>query len=299
MGKYGQKELQMFVKLIQKMDKENGNDWFSNELIKSFKIVNQATDTNTVRRIDTNTKWLVHYQKIDIPLTQKIDYSFISDGYKSVKEQLHLDNIQMIRARYGKTNPKGHIDFNEFCRFAHYQFEELLNHYFYLYEKNHGEEVKRLWVNFVAKVELLEIDYDRYRKNSRRNRDNRLEVFFKNLNDDDKSLYISQAERYYRPYGNSKIGYANKRYFFEQMHRWNSKEALWSFPITEFLAWYRNEISHRNSFNRHTNNSEKKSQEYLEFKKKKDFDLINTTLVECVARIRSEYTYLEESPNRI
>ena len=54
-----------------------------------------------------------------------IDYSFIPQ--ESIHNQLESDFREMLRFRYGTRSHK--TDFYEFCKFAHFQIEALLNEY--------------------------------------------------------------------------------------------------------------------------------------------------------------------------
>ncbi len=95
---------------------KQGNEWFLKELQKKYGV-------STESDIETRLKNIEIYLQIDG--IEIIDYSEIKDN--AIREQLTRDCIEMHRHRLGKVNHK--IDFDEFCRYAHYQAEEMINYY--------------------------------------------------------------------------------------------------------------------------------------------------------------------------
>lgn len=67
---------------------------------------------------------------------KNIDYSFITDD--ALREQLESDFREMMRFRYGTRSHK--IDFKEFCKYAHFQLEALVNDYMEVWSLNENGE---------------------------------------------------------------------------------------------------------------------------------------------------------------
>ena len=68
---------------------------------------------------------------------QQLDYSFIQST--AVKDMLVSDFREMMRYRYGTRSHKA--DFTEFCKYAHYQLEELVNYFMEAWSLNEHDEV--------------------------------------------------------------------------------------------------------------------------------------------------------------
>jgi hypothetical protein len=113
--------LQKLIELIKEVLKEPKNKWFKEALLADiFGLSDDPDDKSWIAKINLIEQYL------SIDGFQVIDYSFIEND--RVRNQLICDNIEMSRHRLGKRT--GKVDFEEYCRFATLQIEELLN-YFY------------------------------------------------------------------------------------------------------------------------------------------------------------------------
>lgn len=116
-------DLEYLLKLLAEIKKEGGNEWFWDKLNNSY-LAETAHNKDFYIGIAKNVESIKKYLLIDvIPL---IDYSDIED--KVVREQLERDCVEMGKYRLGKINDR--IKFDEFCRYAHLQAEELINYFF-------------------------------------------------------------------------------------------------------------------------------------------------------------------------
>ncbi len=113
--------LQKLIELIKEVLKDPKNKWFKEALLADiFGLSDDPDDKSWIAKINLIEQYL------SIDGFQVIDYSFIEND--RVRNQLICDNIEMSRHRLGKRT--GKVDFEEYCRFATLQIEELLN-YFY------------------------------------------------------------------------------------------------------------------------------------------------------------------------
>lgn len=115
--------LKSTIDKIVQLSKQNQE--FDTELRKRLKITSSAKSVYDVERIANIEKYLGLDFSVDTK-TSNVDYSFIK--LPDVKAQLISDNREMMRFRYGTRYHE--IDFAEFCRFAHFQIEMLLNYYY-------------------------------------------------------------------------------------------------------------------------------------------------------------------------
>ena len=118
MGKYNKESLEKLLILIDEICRIDENFWFKEALIKKTLISDTKSD------IIIKLRNIEKYLKIDG--LEIIDYSEISN--ENVRRQLFRDSVEMSKYRLGKINDT--INFDEFCRYAHMQAEELIN-YFY------------------------------------------------------------------------------------------------------------------------------------------------------------------------
>ena len=115
--------LKSTIDKIVQLSKQNQE--FDTELRKRLKITSSAKSVYDVERIANIEKYLALDFYVDTK-TSNVDYSFIT--LPDVKAQLISDNREMMRFRYGTRYHE--IDFAEFCRYAHFQIEMLLNYYY-------------------------------------------------------------------------------------------------------------------------------------------------------------------------
>ena len=113
------------------------NPEFDSELRKRLDITSSAKSVYDEERIVRIEKYLGFDFYVDTK-TSNVDYSFIK--LPDVKAQLISDNREMMRFRYGTRYYE--IDFAEFCRYAHFQIEMLLNYYYDIANKSDLNSIK-------------------------------------------------------------------------------------------------------------------------------------------------------------
>ena len=113
------------------------NPEFDSELRKRLDITSSAKSVYDEERIVRIEKYLGLDFYVDTK-TSNVDYSFIK--LPDVKAQLISDNREMMRFRYGTRYHE--IDFAEFCRYAHFQVEMLLNYYYDIANKSDLNSIK-------------------------------------------------------------------------------------------------------------------------------------------------------------
>lgn len=123
-----QKNLRLLLKFLEDLLQQEGNEWFHDELALLFskKIITEKDNGIKLSAIT-----LKQYGSIDsyletglIPI---IDYSSISEP--KTRFQLERDAIEMGKCRI--SNFHKNISFREFCKYAHFQCEELVNYFFH------------------------------------------------------------------------------------------------------------------------------------------------------------------------
>ena len=127
--------LKSTIDKIVQLSKQNQE--FDTELRKRLKITSSAKSIYDVERIANIEKYLGLDFYVDTK-TSNVDYSFIK--LPDVKAQLISDNREMMRFRYGTRYHK--INFAEFCRYAHFQIEMLLNYYYNIANKSDLNSIK-------------------------------------------------------------------------------------------------------------------------------------------------------------
>lgn len=122
-------KLKSTIDKIVQLSKQNPE--FDAELRKRLNITSSAKSVYDEDRIVRIEKYLGLDFYVDTK-TSNVDYSFIK--LPDVKAQLISDNREMMRFRYGTRYHE--IDFAEFCRYAHFQIEMLLNYYYDIANKS-------------------------------------------------------------------------------------------------------------------------------------------------------------------
>lgn len=119
--------LKLLLEFISKIIEHEGNEWFHDELailfskkFKSEKDTGIKLSAITIKELGSIEKYL------DEGLIPIIDYSKIADS--RVKFQLERDAIEMGKCRL--SNYVDIISFEKFCKYAHFQSEELINYYY-------------------------------------------------------------------------------------------------------------------------------------------------------------------------
>lgn len=106
----------------------------------SIETNNKLSNTDNQR-----LKNIEQYLALDFAIDSKapsIDFSFVTD--ENVRLQLIADNREMYRYRYGTRSHK--IDFSEFCKYAHFQLEALVN---YRFIKAFGDDMAAIKDNII------------------------------------------------------------------------------------------------------------------------------------------------------
>jgi hypothetical protein len=141
--------LTKLLTLVKEIQKDPKNKWFKDALLADIFGIDENTDSHTwISKINMIEKYL------SIDGFQVIDYSFIEN--ERVRNQLICDNIEMSRHRLGKRT--GKVDFEEFCRFATLQIEEMLNYFFYKKLNGRQDEIIKYFekkLNKTLNVERL------------------------------------------------------------------------------------------------------------------------------------------------
>lgn len=118
-SKYSKESLSKLLAIIKQIVDDSENTWFKNRLIEMV-VVNEDSISTLSRKM---SKIETH---LSLDGIEMLDYSDIED--EKTRNQLIADSIQMQKYRLGKIDNK--IDFAEYCRYAHYQAEELINYFF-------------------------------------------------------------------------------------------------------------------------------------------------------------------------
>ncbi|ROI09827.1 hypothetical protein EGI11_03465 [Chryseobacterium sp. H3056] len=118
-NKYSKESLEKLVIIIEEIAKDPKNAWFKDNLIDLL-----ISDSDSVETLSQKMSKIETHLSLDGIIV--LDYKGIDD--EKTLRQLTADNIQMQKYRLGKFDNK--IDFAEYCRYAHYQAEELINYFF-------------------------------------------------------------------------------------------------------------------------------------------------------------------------
>lgn len=117
--KYSKDSLTKLLSIVKQITDVSDYSWFKNKLIEML-----TDDENSIGTLSKKMSKIETHLSLDG--IEVLDYSDIED--ESTKNQLIADNVQMQKYRLGKID--NHIDFAEYCRYAHYQAEELINYFF-------------------------------------------------------------------------------------------------------------------------------------------------------------------------
>jgi hypothetical protein len=126
MLKYKKESLEKLLLLIYEICNVEDNLWFKQSLENTFSNSANSNTSDVVVKLNSIEKYL------SIDGIEIINYSEIEN--EVVKNQLIRDCIEMSKFRLGKINNV--INFDEYCRYAHMQAEELLNYYYQSKFKN-------------------------------------------------------------------------------------------------------------------------------------------------------------------
>jgi hypothetical protein len=194
MSQINKESLEKLLQFISDICERDENEWFLKELQSNLsKFGPTYSNGSNSEQFDKIEKYL----KLDG--FKVIDYSEVQN--ERVRNQLFRDSIEMSKYRLGKFNDK--VNFDEFCRYACRQTEELLNYFF-------------------------------------------CEKFNNNIND--ANIFITKHWQEYRPPNSKKIGaismHAKSTGFLSE---YGFKYTSLSRTL-DFLRDFRNELSHRNSY---------------------------------------------------
>ncbi|WP_294920631.1 hypothetical protein [uncultured Prevotella sp.] len=128
-------KLKSTIDKIVQLSKQNTE--FDAELRKRLNTTSSAKSVYDEERIERIEKYLGLDFYVDTK-TSNVDYSFIK--LPDVRALLISDNREMMRFRYGTRYHE--IDFAEFCRYAHFQIEMLLNYYYDIANKSDLDSIK-------------------------------------------------------------------------------------------------------------------------------------------------------------
>lgn len=132
--------LRLLLEFISKILEQEGNEWFHDELAILFSKKFKSEKDTGIKLSAVTIKELGSIEKyLDEGLIPIIDYSNISD--ERVKFQLERDAIEMGKCRL--SNYVDSISFEKFCKYAHFQSEELINYYFFKSSSGEVEKVKK------------------------------------------------------------------------------------------------------------------------------------------------------------
>lgn len=152
---YKKETLKNLLSLIEQICKEPDNKWFETELKEILNTTLSDLNQRQLKTIEKIEKYL------DLEGIDSIDYSLIKD--KQVKTQLIRDSLEMSKYRLGLINNK--TNFAEYCKYGHFQAEELINYFYYTYYNNDINKIL-LIINANTKFKsykeitnLSEIDY--------------------------------------------------------------------------------------------------------------------------------------------
>lgn len=132
--------LKLLLEFISKIIDVEGNEWFHDELAILFSKKFKSEKDTGIKLSAVTIKELGSIEKyLDEGLIPIIDYSNISE--ERVKFQLERDAIEMGKCRL--SNYVDAISFEKFCKYAHFQSEELINFYYQKVSNGDVEDAKK------------------------------------------------------------------------------------------------------------------------------------------------------------
>jgi len=150
-------QLKLLLEFIAKILEQEGNEWFHDELAILFSKKFKSEKDTGIKLSAVTIKELGSIEKyLDEGLIPIIDYSMITE--ERVKFQLERDAIEMGKSRL--SNYSDSISFEKFCKYAHFQSEELVNYYFFKTTESSVELAKD------KIVEYTDIERDKIQKKS-------------------------------------------------------------------------------------------------------------------------------------
>ena len=131
-------KLNLLLEFIKRILDQEGNQWFCDELsLLTYKRIFQEKDGDIkfaameMKEIGSVERYI---EKEIIPV---IDYSYITEDY--LRLALRRDSIEMGKYRFGHETEKNR--FINYCKYAHFQFEGIINYYYRKNFKNNLDKI--------------------------------------------------------------------------------------------------------------------------------------------------------------
>ena len=115
---------------------------FGDVVFNETAVKDNSQDKEIGKKINAITQYLALDNQLD-RAESTIDYSWVTDEF--TREQLFADFREMLRYRWNCRSHKA--DFLEFCKFAHFQIEALINYYYRTICHNNLVVIKRHLIN--------------------------------------------------------------------------------------------------------------------------------------------------------
>lgn len=149
--KHDKEQLNKLYDFLCTIIDDDGNKWFVDKLKNKLEINTQSFDHSASHKVDLIEKYLGLDYEID-EFSSIFDYSFVKQEY--VRDELICDNREMLRYRLGVRSHKA--DFGEFCKFAIFQVEMLLNYFYMEVTSNNFESIKQRIINYNKRAIISE-----------------------------------------------------------------------------------------------------------------------------------------------
>ena len=154
------KQLKEFLQLLEALLSVEGNEWMKDELISVLnrKGISLNLSEDLGKNYSPKIDKIWEYMSLDTPLL--VDYSLFPE---SIRWQLERDELEMRKYRFGKVlmdkNVGFRVEYEEFCRCAVLQVEQLIN--FYLLTKFKDKKLNSTLFN--SKIKPYIQDYEEYK----------------------------------------------------------------------------------------------------------------------------------------
>ena len=122
---------------------------FGDVVLNEASVKDNSQDKELSKKIGAITQYLALDNQLD-RAESTIDYSWVNDEF--TREQLFADFREMLRYRWNCRSHKA--DFFEFCKFAHFQIEGLINYYYRVKCNNDINSVKRHILKYLPNARL-------------------------------------------------------------------------------------------------------------------------------------------------
>ncbi len=127
---------------------------FGDVVLNETSFRDNSQDKELDKKISAITQYLALDNQLDRAVST-IDYSWVADEF--TREQLFADFREMLRYRWNCRSHKA--DFLEFCKFAHFQNEGLINYFFRKKCNNDIDTIKRHILHFLPETNGLDYIY--------------------------------------------------------------------------------------------------------------------------------------------